>query len=180
MTVAADTASDLAQLCQIGSHWEALQAAAHQMGSAAMGIAAEHTLQPAQGVRPRCEGQCRGLEGGKTGGEQGLPVDGRKMAERFGEQGARGGMKGGSGGPAYEAVRDRRECDLAELAQRIETDSCNYIRTPVFPVEKRLDGMTKLSFNERVLLQHFFGENDYKEGKLCRFFNGLTFCRDFK
>ena len=45
-------------------------------------------------------------------------------------------MKGGSGGPAYEAVQDRRECDLAELAQRIETDSCNYIEHQSFLLKK--------------------------------------------
>ena len=118
---AADTASGLAQLHQGHFDWEALQAAAHQKGSAAMGIAAEHTLQPVQGAQPRCGGQRRVLEGGKTGAEQGLPVDGRKMGGRFAEQGGLGVMKGGSGGPAYEAVRDRHE-----LAQRIETDSCIY------------------------------------------------------
>lgn len=124
-SAAADTASDLAQLHQGHSDGDALQVAAHQMGSAAMGIAAEHTLQPAQGVLPRCEGQRRGLEGGTSGAEQGLSVDGRKMAGMTGEQGDPGGMKGGSGGPAYEAVQDRHEHDLAELAQRIEIDSCN-------------------------------------------------------
>ena len=124
-SAAADTASDLAQLHQGHSDGDALQVAAHQMGSAAMGVAAEHTLQPAQGVLPRCEGQRRGLEGGTSGAEQGLSVDGRKMAGMTGEQGDPGGMKGGSGGPAYEAVQDRHEHDLAELAQRIETDSCN-------------------------------------------------------
>ncbi len=155
-TVAADTASDLAQLhrshsdggalqaaahqmgtlqaaahqlgaLQAAAHqMGALQAAAHQMGSAAVGIAAEHTLLPVQRVRLHCEGQRRGLEGGKTGAEQELPVDGRKRAGRSGEQGGLGVMKGGSGGPAHGAVRDRHERDLAELAQRIETDSCSY------------------------------------------------------
>ncbi len=135
---AADTASGLAQLHQGWSHWEALQAAAHrrgtlqaaahQKGSAGLGIAAEHTLQPAQGVLLHCEGQRRGLEGGKTEVEKGLPGDGRKMAGRFGEQGGLRGMKGGSGGPAFEAVQDGHEHDLAELAQRIETDSCSYTK----------------------------------------------------
>ena len=124
-TVAADTASDLAQLHQSHSDGGALQAAAPQRGSAAVGIAAEHTLQPAQGVLP---GQRRGLEGGRTGTEQGLPVDGRKMAGWFGEQGGLRGMKGGSGRPAYETVQDKGELDLAELAQKIETDSCKYAK----------------------------------------------------
>jgi len=124
-TAAADTASGLAQLHQGRFDWEALQAAAHQKGSAAMDIAAEHTLQPAQGVLP---GQRKGLEGGRTGTEQGLPVDGRKMAGRFGEQGGLRGMKGGSGRPAYETVQDKGELDLAELAQKIETDSCKYAK----------------------------------------------------
>lgn len=120
---AAETAADLAQLHQDCSGWDALQVAAPQMGSAAMGIAAEHTLQPAQGVLAHCEDQRRGLEGGKTGAEQGLPADGQKMAGMAGEQGHLGDKKGGCGGPAYEAVQDRHEHDLAELAQRIETDS---------------------------------------------------------
>ena len=89
-----------------------------------MGSAAEHTLQPAQGLLLHCEGRRRGLEGGKTGAEQGLRVDGRKMAGRFGEQGDLWGMKGGFGGPACEDVQDKHEHDLAALAQRIETDSC--------------------------------------------------------
>jgi len=116
--------------------WEALQAAAHQMGSAAMGIAAEHALQSAQGLLSHCEGQRRGLEGGKTGAEQGLPVDGRKKAGRFGEQGDPGGMKSGSGGPASEAVQNRDEHDWAELAQRIETDSCNDTKDQSFRLSK--------------------------------------------
>ena len=135
-SAAADTALDLAQWHQAHSDWEALRAAAHQMGSAAMGSAAERKLQPAQGVLPRCEGQRRGLEGGKTGAEQGLPVDARTMAGRFGEQGGPGGMTGGCGGPAYGAVQDRHEHDLAELAQKIETDSCNSTKYQSFMLSK--------------------------------------------